>query len=103
MGNVSASISGAFVLSPSALIFIETNVAFSEYTVAFSGGTNPVPGAMIGVHATTGLLTALVTPSAAYEVSNNLPKSFEFLHKSFSIFLSRLTDGGPITCPREWS
>ena len=87
MGNVSSSISGAFVLSPYELMFIETNVAFSEFTVTFSGGATPVPGAMIGVHATTGLLTALVTPSAAYEVGNFFSKSshvFFMLKSHFS-------------------
>ena len=68
MGSLSAGTLGSFVLSPTSAIFIQTNAAFTVYSVSLNG-INLVAGSRLAVEQGTGLLTAVVTPTNAYEVA----------------------------------
>ena len=71
LGNITSDVGGAFVLSTSALIFIQTNADFTEYDVVLQG-INLVQGSQIAVDGVSGQLTAVATPTNVYEVQCTL-------------------------------
>ena len=67
-GSLSPAVAGAFVLAPTALIFIETNADFTQYSVVLNG-VALAPGSRIAVDPTTGQLAAVATPTAIAAVT----------------------------------
>ncbi len=65
-GNVSASESGVYVLGVSSLVFIATTADFPIYEVSVSGVA--LQQARIALDPSSGMLSAIATPSDVYQV-----------------------------------
>ena len=67
-GSLSPAIAGAFVLAPTALLFVETNADFTLYSVVLNG-VALAPGSRIAVDPASGQLAAVATPTAISTVA----------------------------------